>query len=170
MSTQLAVIPAWVVPSFAEVSDAHGLAHARARDTRDVVWMARAATLDWVMGGHGTAPVTELPRRHEPTEDEVLEERYAARSVANNREYSWELRRWADAVAWMLRWLIGEDAVCPVELPRRRPDGSLWTAEDLYAEAAGDRRLPPETRRDLRLRAEVDAQRYRDLALRAASA
>jgi hypothetical protein len=55
----------------------------------------------------------------------------------------------------------GQDA--PLAVPRRHPDGRLYTAEGLYAEVirADDGRLSPEQRATKRLQAERDAAKYR---------
>lgn len=77
---------------------------------------------------------------------------------------------YADGVWRALRWLLGvEGQDAPFEVPLRRPDGSLVSADDLYAmdlaEAPWRYRFP-EQRNALRDRAQADARRYRELAER----
>jgi hypothetical protein len=69
-----------------------------------------------------------------------------------------------DAVRNTLAWLLGFGTLPPVRLPRRNPDGSVVTADQLYAEYMAGKWNGPEVRRDERARAEKDAALYRRLA------
>lgn len=68
-------------------------------------------------------------------------------------------------IADTLAWLMGM-AGPPIELPRRNPDGTLVTAEQLYAELVAEHPLPPapEERQQFQERAREQAARWAVLA------
>jgi hypothetical protein len=72
---------------------------------------------------------------------------------------------WLNGVSFTLGLLLGAHLELPIELPRRNPDGTVVTAEQLYQEerAAPYRSWLPEQRAAARDRAETTAARYRRL-------
>ena len=178
----MCVIPTWVVPTDAQVVDAHRISHAVAVDGQKR-WQARAATLDWVTGAQHLSPVTG--RYRDASEAVVRSEMFVADCVVARGDMApemWEKlgvppavpitddREWADAVAGIVGWLLGTRA-CPVRLPRRHPDGALWTAADLLAEKRSGRYfLEPEDLAAMRTEAHVEAEVFRRLDELAASA
>lgn len=175
-----AVVPVWAAPTDAQLEDAHRIAHAVARsgEHRDGYrWQARAAAFDWVTGLQEAAPVTG--RSDRPTEAVVRAEMLAADCVVSRAVMAAEMwdklgvtpaqpktdnREWCDAVAAVLGWLLGSRA-SPIRVPRRNRDGSVMTADQLYAEKKAARRiLPPEDRARLRTEADVEADVYLRLA------
>ena len=80
---------------------------------------------------------------------------------------------WADGVRVTLRWLLGRrgasgPAQAPMALPVRHADGALMTEDELYEHRLSGLVLAPllEERRDIRLRAAVDAARSERLVQR----
>lgn len=134
---QTALIPAWVVPTAREVADCHWIVHAYAEQSGPG---SRYATmlrvLDWV--------TTELPDTRE-AEDTLRELRDPAA---------------ADTLAWLLLGVVP-----PITLPRRNPDGTVVTDEQLYTEYLGCDPNPIREQRDAaRDKARRDAAQYRRLA------
>lgn len=144
--TAPAVIPPCVVPPAAQVADYHRIAHALAVRTSDVGMRGHAATLNWVTGGQA-APMTE--RADAPTEAVMRAEMMvAARAAAGLAVPAgmWaglgvtparavtDSQPWATAVGLALGWLLGVHRSA-LRLPRRNPDGTVMTAEQLYLEA-----------------------------------
>jgi hypothetical protein len=142
-----AVTPEWVVPAPMEVIDVHWLAYRVHSDTGSARCAGISGALAWV-GGGPAGPVTG--RTEKPvTEALARAEMWAAIVVGNDAppdlerlcadlgvEYWPSLpveRGWADGVWLALRWLLGEDgADAPMTLPRRRLDGAVLTADELY--------------------------------------
>lgn len=132
---QTAHIPAWVVPTARAVADCHWIAHACAREAGPVSRYAQvAAVMDWVTSD-------------QPSRDEAIERMLASSGAAY------------DTIAW----LIGRMDP-PVQIPRRNPDGSVMTAEELAAEYLAGTTGLPEQRRDAEAKARKDAARYQRLA------
>lgn len=80
---------------------------------------------------------------------------------------------WADGVRLTLRWLLGRQgtdgpASAPMALPIRGVGGALISEDELYARRLSAAALVPipEQRRDMRMRAAVDAARSARLAER----
>ena len=132
------MIPAWVAPAAREVDDCHWIAHACAQEAGPGSRYAQVlAVLDWV--------TSELPTR-----DQAVDMMMASDGAA-----------YATVV-----WLLGSspDKPPPVTLPRRNPDGTVMTAEQLTAEYMTGLTGLPEQRREAEHRARADAARYRRLA------
>jgi hypothetical protein len=180
MGPDHAVIPAWVTPSAQAVADAHRIAHVTGAETGDVAARAVAASINWVTGGQ-LAPLTE--RTELPTRELVTAEWLLAGSVEHGTTMVWGSvspvvpvtldRRWAAGTSAALGWLLGCTDRPPVRIPRRLPDGSVPTAEQLYDEMLAARphaAWTPEMRAEARRRAAqaaVTSQRLADLAARA---
>jgi hypothetical protein len=131
------VIPAWVRVAPRAVADCHRIAHAlRANAEFGVV----EATVGWVTSS-------------DPTLDDV----HAVMDGCVPDAYG-------DTVRNTLAWLAGYTAIPPIRLPRRNPDGSVITPDQLCAEYLAGKTGLPEQRRDARTRAEQDAARYQRLA------
>ncbi|MDQ3762168.1 MAG: hypothetical protein M3460_10900 [Actinomycetota bacterium] len=171
--------PDWVVPSVSQIADEHWLAYAMLRNQRDA-WAAGVGTaISWVRSGRD-APITNRPERpvtrvlaqaeswaaeaaSDPTAGLPLDLIYRQLDVTPyppkpGRNVKYTLGVWR-----ALRWLLGvPDQAAPIPVPRRHPDGRLYTADDLYAEVirTGDGRLSPEQRATKRIQAERDAAEY----------
>jgi len=185
MATWRPVEPMWITPSCSELADVHVLAFRTFRDTGSAKAEAMGATAAWIRGGR-TAPVTfreEQPVTkalakaemwaavHVVTGDVPLESFcldlgvHYAPAVATNPV-------WSLGVEEVLRWLTAdplERRKPPIPLPRRNPDGSVATAEELYQQTMATqphKKWGPEERRALRNRTEVDAIRSERLAAR----
>jgi len=185
MATWRPVEPVWITPSRSELADVHVLAFREYRDTGSAKAEAMGATAAWIRGGR-TAPVTfreEQPVTkalakaemwaavHVVTGDVPLESLcldlgvHYAPAVATNAV-------WSLGVEEVLRWLTAdplERRKPPIPLPRRNPDGSVATAEELYQQTMATqphKNRGPEERRALRNRTEVDAIRSERLAAR----
>jgi hypothetical protein len=178
-------IPAWVTPPVAAVEDLYWLAHRYYIDQHSTRAGGIGATLDWILKGR-VAPITE--RREQPVAKNLAEAEMTA-ALATTDGADWAMfpldlvytqlgvayhppvvvdPAWSDGVWRGLRWLLGvADQAAPLQLPLRRPDGTIPTTEELYQQAMT--RLPysvrlPEQRRELRLRVETDVCRYHRLA------
>jgi len=82
-------------------------------------------------------------------------------------------REWANGVNGALGWLLGRRSEPVLHLPRRLPDGSTPSADQLYTEILETRPFEhrlPEQRQAARNEAETAAARYRRLAALADSA
>jgi hypothetical protein len=132
-----AVIPAWVRPAPRQVADAHRISYALAHRPE---FAAVEATVDWVT-----------------STDPTVDDAHTQMAVCAPNPGG-------DAVRNTLAWLLGMQSHPPIRLPRRNPDGTPATAEDLFTEYMRGRWDGPEERRDARARAETDAALYRRLA------
>lgn len=172
--------PDWVSPPLSQIADLHWLAYAMLTDTR-LPWAAGVLTsVAWVRGGR-VSPVTERP--DQPVTRDLAEyERWAA-EAARDAAHPPPLEtiaatlgvpyvppkpgldaNYAVGVWRTLRWMRGApDEKPPLDVPRRHPDGRVFTAADIYAERTGgnDAHLSPETRRQIRDYAERMAAHYR---------
>jgi len=179
------VEPTWITPSCSELADLHVLAFREYRDTGSVKAEAMGATAAWIRGGRN-APVTF--REEQPvTKVFAKAEMWAAVHVDTGDVPLGSLCRdlgvsYAPAVVTNLVWSLGVEEVLrwltadplerrkpPIPLPRRNPDGSVATAEELYQQAMAaepHRHWGPEERHALRNRTEVDAIRSERLAAR----
>jgi hypothetical protein len=63
-----------------------------------------------------------------------------------------------------LAWLLGFTPVPPIELPRRNPDGTVVTVEQVTAELLAGKTGMPEQRRDAETKARRQVARWRRLA------
>lgn len=172
--------PDWVTPPASQIADEHWLAYAMLTQHR-LPWAAGVAcSIAWVRGGR-VGPITE--RTEQPVTRAVAEaESYVAMDASDpiggmpldlvyrqldvtpyppkpDTNVKYALGAWRS-----LRWLLGDpDQGPPIPVPRRHPDGRLYTAEELYAEVIrdDDGRLSPEQRATKRLQAERDAAKYR---------
>lgn len=132
---QTALIPAWVAAAAREVQDCHWIAAAFAAETAPGSRFAQiAATLDWATTG--------VPTR-EQAEDMLM--------ASDGGAY--------DTIVWLLG-----HKTAPVTLPRRHADGTVMTADDLYAETTAARWGEPEQKAAARRKATKDAALYRQLA------
>lgn len=112
-----ALIPAWVAPAAREIADCHWIAHSVAAEVgRASVHGEVCSILDWV--------TSDLP--DEPTVRARLKDSGAA----------------ANTVAW----LLGLTGIPPIDLPRRNPDGSLVTVQQLVDEYMAGKWDGPEER------------------------
>jgi hypothetical protein len=182
----LAVIPQWVTPAVQQVEDYHRLAYAGARETGSALMGGHSAAVGWLTSSW-PAPVTS---RDDPvTEQLVRVERMLATAVESGRsglhpglwaEFGVAPREpvktdrdWCRGAALALGWLTGVHDRPTLRLPRRLPDRSTPTADDLYDEAVAARPHAawlPEQQRGAWAQAEHDAALYRRLAALAASA
>ncbi|OLT19360.1 hypothetical protein BJF78_36225 [Pseudonocardia sp. CNS-139] len=179
VSSDRAVIPAWVVPDVLSVADAHRMTYRIFGDERGRDRPARvraggaAAAIDWVTGGQ-PAPITE---RVEVDRDIAWAEWRLAGCIERDRPMLWgeveprepviRDRTWAVGAGDALGWLLGAFSRPPVPLPRRLPDGSVPSAEHLYRERLAlmpHTMWTPEQRQEAWQHAARDAQRYRSLA------
>jgi hypothetical protein len=174
----MGVVPAWVAPPAVEVEDLFWAAQALREDPASGRITARGAAVAWVCGGVA-GPVTG--RTETPvTWGLASAEMWAAlvvcdRSAPPPRENvcaGWGVHYLppvasvglgvGDGVARALGWLLGAQGLSerPMLLPRRRPDGRVLTAEELYADAlakAPDRYGLRERRLELWDRAQHEA-------------
>jgi hypothetical protein len=134
---QTAVIPAWVAPATREVMDCHWIAHAIGDRAE---FAAVAAVLDWATST-------------DPSIDDAHAQMDACAPTPAG-----------EAARNTLAWLIGFQSIPPIRLPRRNPDGTVVTADQLCAEYTARTAGLPEELRAARHRAEQDAALYRRLA------
>ena len=141
----VAVVPEWVVPPEQQVMDYFRIAYAIFGKTRSPLMGGDAATMNWVTGGQG-APVTE--RTEQPVTRNLADaEQTVAMTIAYEMpESMWAAlgveprpavtddREWANGVRGALAWLLGQRPEPMLHLPRRLPDGSTPSADQLYAE------------------------------------
>lgn len=173
VSDDRATVPAWVIPRALSVRDAHRIAYRRANQIGDVRAAAVSAAINWATGGQ-PAPLTQ---RREVTRDLAWVEWLLAGSVETGTPMVWgevppvppvtRDHRWAAGVSAALAWLLGATDRPPVPIPRRRPDGSIPTADELYGEMVAARphaSWPPEQRAEARRRATEVAVANRHLA------
>jgi hypothetical protein len=201
------VEPEWAVPATAKIADLMWLAYGSWVSSRSQWSAGVMSTAAWVRGGR-PAPVTgraDLPVTRPLAEAElwvslaVVSEHWGApglpaEAVCARLGVAYAAPEpvdvlWASGTVESLRWLLGEPgsdgglAGPPMEVPVRRPDGSIPTAHELYEHALlrSWSPPPPEQRRDLRLKAQHDVARahrldaeiraiQRELAARMASA
>ncbi|MCA1695675.1 MAG: hypothetical protein LC749_13625, partial [Actinobacteria bacterium] len=153
---QTTLTPSWVVPPASQISDLHWLGYRRYADT-GLAWPAGVcASLEWVLSERN-APITE--RNERPVSDGVAKaEMWAAtavdrdgvkpslESICANLDVAYFPavilnRTWARSVCMALRWMLGgggfAEAKPPLELPTRHADGSIASADELYAQAMG---------------------------------
>jgi hypothetical protein len=158
-------VPPWTVPPARTVIDCHRLAHRAAETAGGWVARGRAAALDWALGV--PACLSPVTKQDAPPADAaaVRDEWLAAASAEDPRD---DVTDWFAGAADALGWLVGIGDP-PVPLPLRRPDGSLPTADELYAERVRDW-WGPEQRAAARREAARDATRGQTLAGLAASA
>ena len=129
------MIPAWVAPAAREVDDCHWIAHACAQEAGPLSRFAKVtAVLDWATSTN-------------PTRDQAVDMMLASEGAAY------------DTVAW----LLGRQPP-PVQVPRRNPDGTVMTAQQLVGEYMAGTSGLPEQRREAEHKARADAARYRRLA------
>lgn len=174
------VTPTWVTPDASQIADLHWLAYGMLTRTR-LPWAAGVAcSVAWIRGGR-VGPVTE--RDEQPVTRAIADaERWAAEAArvpaspppldliyAQLKVAPWaplpdQDPDYAVGCWCALRWVLGVPGQDPpLAVPRRHPDGRLYTAAELYAEVirADDGRLSPEQRAAKRLQAERDAAKYR---------
>jgi hypothetical protein len=132
---QTALIPAWVAPAARAVADCHWIAHACAVEAGPQSRYAQVlAVMDWVT-------------TDDPTHDQAVDMMMASDGAAY------------DTVVW----LLGRRPA-PVQLPRRNPDGTLMTVEQLTAEYMTGKWDCPEERNAAEQHARTEAARSRRLA------
>jgi len=183
----VAVVPEWVLPPAQQVMDYFRIAYAIFGKTRSPLTGGHAAAMNWVTGGQ-RGPVTG--RTEQPVTRNLADaEQTVAMTVAYEMppmpESMWvalgvepraaatDDREWANGVNGALGWLLGRRSEPVLHLPRRLPDGSTPSADQLYAEMLGARPYGyefPEQRQTARSEAETAAARYWGLAALADSA
>jgi hypothetical protein len=175
-----ATIPGWVTPAGRGVRDAHRIAYRLTVQNRDVRAAAVTAAINWVTGGQD-APITQ---RRGVTRELVWAEWLLAGSVETGAPMIWpadvtparvvvDSPVWAAGTGAALGWLLGHSEKTPVPIPRRRPDGAVPTAEDVYREIVRSRphaAWVPEQRAAARRRAAEVAAANASLAALADSA
>ncbi|RZT87414.1 hypothetical protein EV383_4337 [Pseudonocardia sediminis] len=141
MDTRAHSIPTWVSPDHQQVRDLLTITKHHRDDYTRGVWDGA----DWACGW----PVSREAAGDEMTD--ALPERNTDREKAGR----------ADVLAWLMGF-----AAAPIEIPRRNSDGTVVTAEQLYAEMVDDHPLPPiaEERRDMQDKARRQAARWAALA------
>jgi len=135
-------VPSWVVPSRFAVADVAGMAVNAGSHPRAVGILA---ALSWAA--------------EQGTRDVVASEATRTAMAGDDPETTGR----ADT----LYWLAGVKTTPPVRIPRRHPDGSLPTSQELYDQAraaAPHRNWIAEERRGARAQAELDAAEARRLA------
>lgn len=171
--------PDWVMPPASQIADLHWLAYGLLMETRRPWPAGVACTIAWIRGGRN-APVTERPEQ--PVTRNLAEsERWAAEAARDpcgpppldliyeqlkvapypppvDLDMNYCVGVW-NALCWLLQ-PEGYGVRVPIPVPRRHPDGRLYTADDLYAEIIRDGRLSPEQRAAERIKAEVAAGKY----------
>ena len=177
----VAVVPDWVVPPAQQVMDYFRIAYSIFGKTRSPLMGGDAAAMNWVTGGQ-RGPVTE--RTEQPVTRNLADaEQTVAMTVAYEMppmpESMWTAlgvepraaatddREWANGVNGALGWLLGQRPEPILDLPRRLPDGSTPSADQLYAEMLEARPYGhefPEQRQAARNEAATAAARYRGLA------
>ena len=184
----VAAVPDWVVPPAQQVMDYFRIAYAIFGKTRSPLTGGHAAAMNWVVTGGQGGPVTE--RTEQPVTRNLADaEQTVAMTVAYEMppmpESMWvalgvepraavtDDREWANGVRGALAWLLGQRPEPMLHLPRRLPDGSTPSAEQLYAEMLEARPYGyefPEQRQAAWNEAGTAAARYRGLAALADSA
>jgi len=191
VTSALLAAPSWLAVPAASVFDALWLAFGDWRHSRDLHAGGVAVTAAWLCGCR-PGPVTE--RFEGPVTSALAEsERVAAQLVLDEwagaprfpaEEYCEELgvmfvaprpvsREWASGAHRTLRWALGRYGSDgrvgpPVPLPRRRDDGSLVPADELYGASLSraGRMLGPAQRAELRREADLTAARSQRLEAR----
>lgn len=116
MGSAQIVVPAWVEPSQIHVQDLHTIASAGA-DRSELARGCRDA-IDWVIDPDGPD--------HEQAQAEA--------AATGSREGLYH-RGISDTLAWLCGWL---SQPWHLEIPRRNPDGTLLTADQIYEELLGE--------------------------------
>jgi len=184
MDTRRPAAPDWVRKP-AALADLHVLAYRRHADVGSPRHDGMACTAAWLRGVH-IAPVTfreEQPVTHALAKAEKWAsmwvtsdsakpplESYCTKLGVPYREPVAVNRHYALGAWEVLHWLIAdtpEHRPPPLDVPERNPDGSISTAEELYAAAVAAepwRYSLPERRIQLRDRSEQRERRSRHLA------
>ena len=187
-TTPAAAFPGWVVPPATQVEDLFWLAYAMYQDTAAAGVWGIHATVTWVRGGCGPAPVTG--RGETPvTRGLARAEMWAAIATYGSDDppppppgglgdyfgvpYRPPLRVskvLAAGVLQTLGWMLGEKGQAPpLMLPFRDPSGRPLTTDQLYTRlfrADPDQYQLPERRRELQDRTErLGLQSQRTAAL-----
>lgn len=139
MGSDVVTVPAWVTPARTQVADLHAVAVAQAARSE----LARGCldALDWILDPTG------------PSQEQVQAEAAATSKLRDDYH-----RGISDTLAWLCGWL----STPRLDIPRRNPDGTVVTADQLYQEMLEDHPLPPtpEERRDLQNAAARQAARW----------
>lgn len=176
MSSDRAVIPAWIEVAHRAVRDAHRIAY-RIAVEGDMRAGGIASAINWVTGGEA-AP---LSQRTGMTRDLAWAEWLLAGSVEHATPMVFTAgegpppvavvtdQRWASGAGAALGWLLGATPPTrtPVPVPVRLEDGRVPTADDLYQRMRDTRphaAWTPEQRARARQQAVVTAARNRRLA------
>ena len=144
MGSAQIVVPDWVAPARIQVQDLHTAATAQAHRSE----LARGCldAIDWIVDPAG------------PTSEQAQAE--AAATGKHKDPYH---RGISDTLAWLCGWLPDP---WHLEIPRRNPDGSLPTADQIYAEILDTRYShwagahTPEQRDEARHEADAAAYRW----------
>jgi hypothetical protein len=174
-------VPPWAVPTCAEISDLHWLAYADAVQDRSPHARGVVAALEWVRGerdgpltGRSERPVTaelaqaEMWAAHEIVQpDAPLPARTLAGElgVAHRRPLPIAPHA-AEGVRLALRWLLGDVAEPPLDLPVRGTERELV---DAAMAAAPHKFWGPEERHATRAEARAALERSRRLLDRIAA-
>lgn len=137
--TGQSVVPRWVTPSPAQVRDLHAIAAA----IRSELARGCLDALDWVTDPDG------------PTSEQAQ-----AEAAATSKRRDLYHRGISDTLAWLCGWLSHPSHL---ETPRRNPDGTLLTADQIYQEfldSYGSWKPTPEQRHTARQDADVTAVRW----------
>lgn len=186
VTSDLARFPAWVVRGHRAAGDAWRIAYVVAtghpvdgRRTDDQVRAGGVASaINWVTGGE-PAPITHRAgvdvdlARSEWLIAGAVETGGPLPPVPGVVQLAVDDPRWAAGVGAALGWLLGYHDRPPVAIPRRRPDGRVLTADELYRTMVAARpraAWTPEQRAAARRRAEQAAAASRSLAELAALA
>lgn len=139
MGSTQTVVPGWVVPTPAQVQDLHTIATAEA--SRSELARGCLDALDWVL---------------DPNGPDMEQARAEATALAKHRTGYY--RGISDTLAWLYGLLSHP---WHLAIPRRNPDGSLLTADQIYDELlAAHSRPTPEQRDKARHEADVTAIRW----------
>lgn len=171
--------PDWVVPPVSQIADEHWLSYAMLRNTRRPWAAGVACAIAWIRGGR-VGPITE--RDEQPVTRALAEAEswaaeavrdpscppplgliYAQLKVVPARPQSGHDVNYCVGVWLALRWVLGVPGQeAPLPVPRRHPDGTLYTGDDLYAEVLRGKmeRLSPEQRATIRRESDRQASRF----------
>lgn len=164
MTSTTAVVPKFVPHDRREIRDFHAVVYLRAGRTRDPRIIGMLDAIDWVVGCEPLSPLTQQPGQ--VTEQTACEEMNRAIPMRDRNT-------WAAGLVDTLAYLVGLLSKPPLEVPRRNPDGTVVTADEIYQEFLdsypGSWTPTPEQRDKARQDADVTAVRWQRIAAEIAS-
>lgn len=161
VTSTTAVVPTWVSCDRRQIQDFHKQAYLTAARTRAPRVIGMLAAIDWVVGCEPVAPITG---QHGLVTSEQIALTEMNRAVEARRAEN-SATGWAGGVADALAYFVGLLSSPPLEVPRRNPDGTVVTAEQLYQEFLDSHSRPtPEQRDKAHHDAQVTAIRWERLA------